>query len=142
MVYWKALDAEIPRMFRRTHCGQRQLSRRRATGFLCFTERFLRGAVSPFSGKKSLGGPSSSRLAAAVLTAIRKSLYITLSFFSEGYCITEGEIYVGIEHPKGEFGAYIESDGSNKSYRLKTRAPGFANNSAMDELIIRTYISR
>ncbi|MED7787824.1 NADH-quinone oxidoreductase subunit D [Francisella sp. 19X1-34] len=55
--------------------------------------------------------------------------------FSEGYCTPEGEVYVGTEHPKGEFGVYIKSDGANKPYRLKMRAPGFANISAMDELL-------
>ncbi|ORM38385.1 NADH dehydrogenase [Francisella endosymbiont of Ornithodoros moubata] len=55
--------------------------------------------------------------------------------FSEGYCTPEGEVYVGTEHPKGEFGVYIKSDGANKPYRLKMRAPGFAHISAMHELL-------
>ncbi|QIV95436.1 NADH dehydrogenase subunit D [Allofrancisella inopinata] len=55
--------------------------------------------------------------------------------FSEGYCTPEGEVYVGTEHPKGEFGVYIKSDGANKPYRLKMRAPGFAHISAMDEML-------
>ncbi|HHQ42577.1 MAG TPA: NADH-quinone oxidoreductase subunit D, partial [Chromatiales bacterium] len=54
--------------------------------------------------------------------------------FSEGYCVPEGEAYAAIEHPKGEFGIYIVSDGANKPYRLKIRAPGFAHLSAMDEM--------
>jgi NADH-quinone oxidoreductase subunit D len=54
---------------------------------------------------------------------------------TEGYCLPEGEAYVGIEHPKGEFGCYIVSDGANKPYRLKIRAPGFAHLSAMDEMV-------
>ena len=53
---------------------------------------------------------------------------------TEGYCLPEGEAYQAIEHPKGEFGCYIVSDGANKPYRLKVRAPGFAHMSAMDEL--------
>lgn len=53
---------------------------------------------------------------------------------TEGYCLPEGEAYASIEHPKGEFGCYIVSDGANKPYRLKIRAPGFAHMSAMDEL--------
>ncbi len=55
--------------------------------------------------------------------------------FSEGYCTPEGEVYVGTEHPKGEFGVYIKSDGANKPYRLKLRAPGFTHISAMDEML-------
>ena len=54
---------------------------------------------------------------------------------SEGYCTPEGEVYVGTEHPKGEFGVYIKSDGANKPYRLKMRAPGFAHISAMNEML-------
>ncbi|RTZ66704.1 MAG: NADH-quinone oxidoreductase subunit D [Aquificaceae bacterium] len=53
---------------------------------------------------------------------------------TEGYCLPEGEAYAAVEHPKGEFGCYIVSDGANKPYRLKIRAPGFAHMSAMDEL--------
>ncbi len=55
-------------------------------------------------------------------------------FFTEGYCPPEGEVYAAIEHPKGEFGIYLVSDGANKPYRMKIRAPGFAHLSAMDEM--------
>ncbi len=54
--------------------------------------------------------------------------------FTEGYCVPAGEAYAAVEHPKGEFGVYIVSDGSNKPYRLKIRAPGFAHISALDEM--------
>ncbi|MDX8387672.1 MAG: NADH-quinone oxidoreductase subunit D [Ghiorsea sp.] len=53
-------------------------------------------------------------------------------FFSEGYHVPEGEVYAAVEHPKGEFGVYIVSDGSNKPYRMKVRAPGFAHIESMD----------
>ncbi|MCV6638859.1 NADH-quinone oxidoreductase subunit D [Candidatus Albibeggiatoa sp. nov. NOAA] len=55
-------------------------------------------------------------------------------FFTEGYCAPEGEAYAAIEHPKGEFGVYLVSDGANKPYRLKIRAPGYAHLAAMDEM--------
>ncbi len=55
--------------------------------------------------------------------------------FSEGYCVPEGEVYAAIEHPKGEFGIYLISDGANKPYRVKIRAPGFAHLSALDEMV-------
>ena len=55
-------------------------------------------------------------------------------FFTEGYCVPEGEVYSAIEHPKGEFGIYLISDGANKPYRVKIRAPGFAHLSAIDEI--------
>ena len=55
--------------------------------------------------------------------------------FTEGYCVPRGEAYAAVEHPKGEFGVYLVSDGANKPYRLKVRAPGFAHLAAMNELI-------
>ena len=55
--------------------------------------------------------------------------------FTEGYCVPEGEAYTAIEHPKGEFGVYIVSDGANKPYRLKLRSPGFPHLSAMNEML-------
>ena len=54
--------------------------------------------------------------------------------FSEGMHVPAGEVYAAVEHPKGEFGVYAVSDGANKPYRLKLRAPGFAHLAAMDEL--------
>jgi len=54
---------------------------------------------------------------------------------TEGYCTPPGEVYAAIEHPKGEFGVFIVSDGANKPYRLKVRASGFAHLSALDELV-------
>ena len=54
--------------------------------------------------------------------------------FTEGYCPPPGEAYGCVEAPKGEFGTYIVSDGANKPYRLKVRAPGFAHLAAMDEM--------
>ncbi|MDQ5886986.1 MAG: NADH-quinone oxidoreductase subunit, partial [Pseudomonadota bacterium] len=54
--------------------------------------------------------------------------------FSEGMHVNEGEAYAAIEHPKGEFGIYLVSDGANKPYRLKIRAPGYAHLSGFDEM--------
>jgi NADH-quinone oxidoreductase subunit D len=54
--------------------------------------------------------------------------------FTEGFRIPEGEAYAAVEHPKGEFGIYMVSDGANKPYRLKIRAPGFAHLAGLDEL--------
>lgn len=54
--------------------------------------------------------------------------------FSEGYCIPEGEAYATVEHPKGEFGVYLVSDGANKPYRLKIRAASYAHLAAIDEM--------
>jgi NADH-quinone oxidoreductase subunit D len=54
--------------------------------------------------------------------------------FTEGFHMPEGQAYAAVEHPKGEFGVYIVSDGANKPYRLKIRAPGFAHLQALDEM--------
>ncbi len=54
--------------------------------------------------------------------------------FTEGFHVPPGETYAAVEHPKGEFGIYLISDGANKPYRLKIRAPGFAHLAALDEM--------
>ncbi|MDH3288868.1 MAG: NADH-quinone oxidoreductase subunit D [Betaproteobacteria bacterium] len=54
--------------------------------------------------------------------------------FTEGMHVPEGEAYAAVEHPKGEFGVYLVSDGANKPYRMKVRSPSFAHLSSMDEL--------
>jgi len=59
--------------------------------------------------------------------------------FTEGYSVPAGETYSAIEGPKGELGVYLISDGANKPFRLKVRAPGFAHLSSMDA-IVRGYM--
>jgi len=54
--------------------------------------------------------------------------------FTEGMHVPEGEAYAAVEHPKGEFGVYLISDGANKPYRMKLRSPGFCHLSAMNEI--------
>lgn len=53
---------------------------------------------------------------------------------TEGYCLPEGQAYAAVEHPKGEFGVYLISDGANKPYRLKIRPAGFPHLAALEEL--------
>ncbi|MDZ3824059.1 MAG: NADH-quinone oxidoreductase subunit D [Pseudoxanthomonas sp.] len=55
--------------------------------------------------------------------------------FTEGYSVPAGEVYSAVEAPKGEFAAYLVSDGANKPFRLKLRAPGFAHLSSMDAVV-------
>lgn len=54
--------------------------------------------------------------------------------FTEGFCLPPGEVYRAVEAPKGEFGIYLISDGANKPYRLKIRAPGFAHLSSFNDM--------
>jgi NADH-quinone oxidoreductase subunit D len=63
-----------------------------------------------------------------------ESLIHHFKLFTEGYCVPEGEVYSAVEAPKGEFGIYLVSDGANKPYRVKCRAPGFPHLAALEEM--------
>ena len=54
--------------------------------------------------------------------------------FTEGMHVPPGEVYAAVEHPKGEFGIFLASDGANKPWRLKIRAPGFPHLAALNEM--------
>ena len=83
-------------------------------------------------------GPVSSmdgKIVAPKRAEMKKSMEALIHHFklyTEGYKVPEGEIYACVEAPKGEFGVYLVSDGTNKPYRCKIRAPGFAHLQAMD----------
>ena len=64
-----------------------------------------------------------------------ESLIHHFKYFTEGYCVPAGEVYAAVEHPKGEFGVYMISDGANKPFRVKIRASGFAHLAALDEMV-------
>ena len=63
-----------------------------------------------------------------------ESMIHHFKLFTEGFHLPKGEAYAAVEHPKGEFGIYMVSDGANKPYRLKIRAPGFAHLASLDEM--------
>ena len=65
-----------------------------------------------------------------------ESMIHHFKLFTEGYCVPAGEAYAAIEHPKGEFGVYIVSDGANKPYRLKVRTAGFPHLASMHEMVV------
>jgi NADH-quinone oxidoreductase subunit D len=69
------------------------------------------------------------------MKADMEALIHHFKLFTEGFCIPEGEAYAAVEHPKGEFGVYLISDGANKPYRLKVRAPGFAHLAGLNEMV-------
>jgi NADH-quinone oxidoreductase subunit D len=69
------------------------------------------------------------------MKADMEALIHHFKLFTEGFCIPEGEAYAAIEAPKGELGVYLVSDGANKPYRLKVRAPSFAHLAALDEMV-------
>lgn len=70
----------------------------------------------------------------AVMKKDMEALIHHFKLFTEGYTIPAGEVYTAIEHPKGEFGVYLISDGANKPYRLKIRPAGFPHLAALEEL--------
>ena len=84
------------------------------------------------------GGPVSSmdgKVVAPKRGEMKQSMEALIHHFklyTEGFRVPEGEVYAAVEAPKGEFGVYLVSDGSNKPYRCKIRAPGFAHLQAMD----------
>jgi NADH-quinone oxidoreductase subunit D len=86
-----------------------------------------RGAVSALDNK--IVPPKRSEMKRSM-----ESLIHHFKLYTEGFRVPAGEVYVGIENPKGEFGVYLVADGTNKPYRCKIRAPGFAHLQAMDFL--------
>jgi NADH-quinone oxidoreductase subunit D len=72
--------------------------------------------------------------ARATMKQDMEALIHHFKLFTEGFCIPAGEAYAAVEHPKGEFGVYLISDGANKPYRIKIRAAGFAHLAALDEM--------
>jgi len=63
-----------------------------------------------------------------------ESLIHHFKLYTEGFKVQAGEVYAAVEAPKGEFGVYLIADGTNKPYKCKIRAPGFAHLQAMDFL--------
>ena len=78
---------------------------------------------------KKLSPPSRAEIKSSI-----ESLIHHFKLFSEGFNVSEGEVYCAVEHPKGEFGVFLASDNSNKPYRCKIKAPGFAHLQAIDFL--------
>ncbi len=70
----------------------------------------------------------------AAMKSNMEELIHHFKLFTEGFHVPPGEAYATVEHPKGEFGIYLVSDGANKPYRLKIRAPGFAHLQSLDEM--------
>lgn len=77
----------------------------------------------------------------AEMKASMETLIHHFKLFSSGYVVPPGETYTAIEAPKGEFGVYLVSDGSERPYRCKIRAPGFAHIAALDFLCRGHYLA-
>ena len=101
--------------------------------------RIMRQCVDRLLGKDSAGPVSNmdGKIVPPKRGEMKRSMEALIHHFklyTEGYRVPEGEVYAAVEAPKGEFGVYLVSDGTNKPYRVKLRAPGFAHLQAMDFL--------
>ncbi|WP_020185830.1 NADH-quinone oxidoreductase subunit D [Methylopila sp. 73B] len=93
----------------------------------CARLKTERGPIATLDGK--VAPPKRAEMKRSM-----EALIHHFKLYTEGYRVPEGEVYAAVEAPKGEFGVYLVSDGTNKPYRCKIRAPGFAHLSAMDHL--------
>lgn len=101
--------------------------------------RIMRQCVDLLLGKEKTGPVSAidGKVVPPKRAAMKRSMEALIHHFklyTEGYRVPAGEVYAAVEAPKGEFGVYLVSDGTNKPYRCKLRAPGFAHLQAMDFL--------
>ena len=99
--------------------------------------RIMRQCVDRLLGKDSAGPVSNmdGKIVPPKRGEMKRSMEALIHHFklyTEGYHVPAGEVYAAVEAPKGEFGVYLVADGTNKPYRCKLRAPGFAHLQAMD----------
>ncbi|MFT0547559.1 NADH-quinone oxidoreductase subunit D [Allopusillimonas ginsengisoli] len=127
------LDFDIP-VGKNGDCYDRYLVRiaemRESTRIIRQCAEWLRNNPGPvITDNHKVAPPSRERMKTGM-----EDLIHHFKLFTEGMHVPVGEAYAGIEHPKGEFGIYMVSDGANKPYRVKIRAPGFAHLSTLDEM--------
>jgi len=101
--------------------------------------KIMRQCVERLLGKERVGPVSNQdgKIVPPKRAAMKRSMEALIHHFklyTEGYHVPAGEVYAAVEAPKGEFGVYLVADGTNKPYRCKLRAPGFAHLQAMDFL--------
>jgi NADH-quinone oxidoreductase subunit D len=127
------LDFDIP-IGRNGDCYDRYLVRmeemRQSNKIIRQCIEWLRGNPGPFlvQDQKVISPPRE------IMKRDMESLIHHFKLVTEGYVVPEGETYSVIEHPKGEFGVYLISDGANKPYRVKIRAASFPHLAALDEM--------
>ena len=101
--------------------------------------KIMKQCVNRLLGPEKTGPVSSSdgKVVPPKRAEMKRSMEALIHHFklyTEGYHVPAGEVYAAVEAPKGEFGVYLVSDGSNKPYRAKIRAPGFAHLQSMDHI--------
>jgi NADH-quinone oxidoreductase subunit D len=131
------LDFEIP-VGKNGDCYDRYLVRmaemRQANRIVRQCVDWLKADSAQGAGPVITGNHKVAPPARQAMKGSMEELIHHFKLFTEGMHVPEGEAYAGIEHSKGEFGVYLISDGANKPYRMKLRAPGFAHMAAMDEM--------
>ncbi len=101
------------------------------------SNRIMKQCVERLLGKERVGPVSAetNKVVPPKRGEMKRSMEALIhhfKLFTEGFHVPAGEVYAAVEAPKGEFGVYLVSDGTNKPYRCKIRAPGFAHLQAMD----------
>jgi NADH-quinone oxidoreductase subunit D len=132
---YSEMDFDIP-VGRNGDCFDRYLIRMEE---MRQSAKIMRQCVDRLMGAQKTGPVSNidGKVVPPKRQAMKRSMEALIHHFklyTEGYRVPEGEVYAAVEAPKGEFGVYLVSDGSNKPYRCKLRAPGFAHLQAMDFL--------
>ena len=132
---YSELDFDIP-IGKNGDCYDRYLIRMQE---MRESVKIMQQCVELLSGKEKTGPVSSAdgKVVPPKRGEMKRSMEALIHHFklyTEGYKVPEGEVYACVEAPKGEFGVYLVSDGSNKPYRCKIRAPGFAHLQAMDHI--------
>ena len=99
--------------------------------------KIIKQCVERLTGKERTGPVSATdgKMVPPKRETMKRSMEALIHHFklyTEGYRVPEGEVYCAVEAPKGEFGVYLVSDGTNRPYRCKIKAPGYAHLQAMD----------
>jgi NADH-quinone oxidoreductase subunit D len=129
---YENIDFKIP-IGKNGDCYDRYLCRieemRESVGIIKYCLKNMpKGPIKTIDGK--ISPPKKSKLKNSM-----EALIHHFKLFTEGYRVDPGEIYSAVEAPQGEFGVFLISDGSNKPYKCKIRAPGFSHLQAMDYLM-------
>ncbi|MFO1123250.1 MAG: NADH-quinone oxidoreductase subunit D [Hyphomicrobiales bacterium] len=132
---YSELDFDIP-IGKNGDCYDRYLIRMQE---MRESVKIMQQCVDRLSGPERTGPVSSAdgKVVPPKRGEMKRSMEALIHHFklyTEGYKVPEGEVYACVEAPKGEFGVYLVSDGGNKPYRCKIRAPGFAHLQAMDHI--------
>jgi NADH-quinone oxidoreductase subunit D len=138
---YEEMDFDIP-VGRHGDNYDRQVIRmeemRQATKIMlqCVEKLMSKDGQGPVHAKGKAVPPSRSEMKHSM-----EALIHHFKLYTEGFHVPAGEVYCAVEAPKGEFGVYLVSDGTNKPYRCKIRAPGFAHLQAMDFLCRKSMLA-